>query len=129
MQAGKFLMVNVFARYISVGAVNTLIHWVVFAALFTEGQTQSFSNFAAFCAAVTFSFFANEKWTINSEAATISYLVYLFIMGGIASAVGLCSDRSSLSPVITLVIFSSISLLCGFSYYNFISFKKNKIPL
>lgn len=120
---------NVFARYASVGVINTMIHWVIFAALYTSGQTQSFSNFAAFFIAVTFSFYANEKWTFSSEAATISYLVYLFFMGGIATAVGIDGDHSGISPVVTLIVFSSISMLFGFSYSKFIAFRHKANPV
>lgn len=119
-------MLKTFARYTSVGVVNTLIHWVVFAAMFMHGQTQSLSNFAAFCFAVTFSFFANAKWTFNSEVTTIRYLLYLFFMGALASAVGHCADMTNASPVITLITFSAISLVCGFFYSRFIVFRGKK---
>lgn len=117
-------MIKLFARYASVGVVNTLIHWVVFTAFYTHGQSQSLSNFAAFCCAVTFSFFANAKWTFNAEATTIRYLLCLFFMGGMASAVGLYADRTKANPIMTLVVFSFISLLCGFIYSKFIVFKE-----
>lgn len=119
-------MVKLFVRYVSVGVVNTLIHWVIFAALYFQGLSQSKSNFAAFCCAVTFSFFANAKWTFNSEATTIRYLLYLFFMGGMASAVGAYGDNLQLNPVITLIVFSAISLVCGFIYSKFIVFKDRK---
>ncbi|POW56576.1 translocase [Candidatus Pantoea alvi] len=120
------LMFNFFVRYVSVGVVNTLIHWVVFAALYFEGLSQSKSNFAAFCCAVTFSFFANAKWTFNSEATTIRYLLYLSFMGGMAAAVGAYADKLQLSPVITLVVFSATSLVCGFAYSKYIVFREGK---
>ncbi|RTY56868.1 GtrA family protein [Pantoea sp. YU22] len=119
-------MAKLFARYFSVGIINTLIHWVVFTALYTEGQTQSLSNFAAFCFAVTFSFFANAKWTFNAEITTIRYLLYLFFMGGMASAVGLYADRTHSNPIVTLVAFSAISLICGFIYSKYIVFKDRR---
>jgi len=123
---GIFLMVKLFARYASVGVINTLIHWMVFTVLYTEGQTQSLSNFAAFCFAVTFSFFANAKWTFRAEATTIRYLLYLFFMGGMASGVGLYADRTHANPMVTLIVFSLISLICGFIYSKFIVFKDQK---
>lgn len=119
-------MVKTFARYASVGVVNTLIHWIVFTALYTQGQTQSLSNFAAFCFAVTFSFFANAKWTFSSEVTTIRYLLYLFFMGGMASAIGLYADKTHANPVVTLIVFSAISLACGFLYSRFVVFKDRK---
>lgn len=119
-------MAKLFARYVSVGVINTLIHWVVFSILYVQGQTQSLSNFLAFCFAVTFSFFANAKWTFNTQATTIRYFLYLFFMGGMASAVGFYADRIHANPVITLVIFSVISLICGFLYSKFVVFKVRK---
>lgn len=119
-------MVKLFTRYASVGLINTLIHWVVFSALYVIGQPQSMSNFAAFCCAVTFSFFANAKWTFNAQITTVRYLLYLFFMGGMATAVGLYADRTHANPVLTLVIFSAISLICGFFYSRYIVFKEVK---
>lgn len=119
-------MIKLFARYASVGMLNTLIHWVVFTVLYAGGQSQSLSNFAAFCCAVTFSFFANAKWTFNAEATTIRYLLYLFFMGGMASAVGIYADRTNTNPLVTLVAFSIISLACGFLYSKFVVFKDRK---
>lgn len=119
-------MVKLFARYASVGLVNTLIHWVVFSALYTLGQPQSMANFAAFCCAVTFSFFANAKWTFSAQVTTIRYLLYLFFMGGMATAVGLYADRTHANPIVTLVVFSAISLVCGFIYSKYVVFKDRK---
>jgi putative flippase GtrA len=119
-------MYKLFARYASVGVANTLIHWVVFAAFFMNGQQQSLSNFAAFCVAVTFSFFANAKWTFNSEATTIRYMMYVFFMGILATCTGWYADKVSLNPVITLIAFSAISLVCGFAYSRYIVFRERK---
>lgn len=123
---GIFLMVKLFARYASVGVINTLIHWVVFTILYTEGQTQSISNFAAFCFAVTFSFFANAKWTFSTEATTMRYLLYLIFMGGMATAIGLYADKIHANPIVTLIVFSAVSLICGFVYSRFVVFKDRK---
>ncbi|WP_343463826.1 GtrA family protein [Pantoea sp.] len=119
-------MVKLFARYASVGVINTLIHWMVFTVLYTAGQTQAISNFAAFCLAVTFSFFANAKWTFSAEATAMRYLLYLIFMGAMASGVGLYADRNNANPVITLIVFSAISLVCGFIYSRFVVFKGRK---
>lgn len=113
-------MLKLFTRYASVGVINTLLHWVVFSLIYTQGQTQSLSNFPAFCVAVTFSFFVNAKWTFNSEATVIRYMTYVFFMGAMAYGAGWCADRLNLSPFITLTFFSFISLVCGFIYSKFI---------
>ncbi|MCG7388268.1 GtrA family protein [Pantoea sp. ACRSB] len=119
-------MVKVFARYMTVGVINTLIHWITFAICFENGLAQSLSNFIAFCVAVTFSFFANARWTFNSEATTIRYIMYVFFMGMVAVMIGSYADRLRVSPVVTLVVFSATSLLCGFIYSKYIIFKERK---
>lgn len=81
------------------------------------------SNFAAFCCAVTFSFFANAKWTFDAKITKFRYTIYLIFMGGMATAVGMYADQSHASPIITLVTFSTISLVCGFIYSKHIVFK------
>ncbi|HGX5213922.1 TPA: GtrA family protein, partial [Escherichia coli] len=53
-------MLNIFARYTSIGVLNTLIHWVVFGVCIYAAHTnQALANFAGFVVAVSFSFFAN----------------------------------------------------------------------
>lgn len=48
-------MLKLFVRYTSVGVINTLLHWLVFAILFFAGSSQTIANLAAFCVAVTLS--------------------------------------------------------------------------
>jgi len=120
-------MLNLFSRYFSVGIINTAIHWLVFVSLYNIFQTnQTQANFGAFCIAVTFSFFANAKWTFDSEATTIKYMMYVFFMGGMASAVGWIGDAMDLNPAVTIIMFSAISLICGFAYSKFVIFKDRK---
>lgn len=122
----KIIMLKLFARYTSVGVINTLIHWIIFAICVENGQPQSLSNFIAFCVAVTFSFFGNAKWTFSSEATTIRYIMYVFFMGMVAVMIGSYADRMKINPVATLVIFSAISLVCGFIYSKYIIFRDRK---
>jgi len=119
-------MLKLFARYASVGVINTLLHWIVFSLLYTQGQPQALANFSAFCVAVTFSFFVNAKWTFNSEATAIRYITYVFFMGAMAYGAGWGADRFNLSPFITLTSFSFISLVGGFIYSKFIVFREEK---
>ncbi|UIL54022.1 GtrA family protein [Pantoea agglomerans] len=119
-------MAQLFARYMTIGVLNTLIHWCVFAICVKNGQPQSLSNFIAFCVAVTFSFFANAKWTFSAEATTIRYMMYVFFMGAIATFVGSYSDQMSINPIVTLVAFSLISLVCGFIYSKYVIFRERK---
>lgn len=121
------VMLKLFSRYFTVGILNTAIHWIVFSTiLFNTDAGQSLANFGAFCFAVTFSFFANAKWTFSTEATTLRYLIYIVFMGSVASCVGWAADQSDLPPLVTLVVFSSISLVCGFLYSKFIVFREIK---
>jgi len=120
-------MLKLFSRYLSIGVLNTAIHWAVFyLILCTSDATQSLANSGAFCVAVTFSFFANARWTFNSETTTLRYVIYVVFMGSLASAVGWAADKSGLAPLITLVVFSAISLFCGFIYSRYIVFREAK---
>jgi len=120
------MMVKLFARYVSVGALNTAIHWVVFSALYASHFSQSIANLVAFCIAVTFSFYANAKWTFKAEATTTRYLLFVLFMGMMALAVGWGADRLHILPIFTLVFFSAISLICGFIYSKLVIFRERK---
>ncbi|ORM50655.1 translocase [Pantoea conspicua] len=119
-------MVRLFTRYMTIGVLNTLIHWCTFAICIKNGQTQSLSNFIAFCVAVTFSFFANAKWTFSAQATTLRYMMYVLFMGMVAMLVGSYADRMRINPIATLVVFSAISLVCGFLYSKYIIFRERK---
>ncbi|MCS4496267.1 GtrA family protein [Pantoea sp. B623] len=120
-------MLNLFTRYFSVGILNTAIHWMVFLVAYNFFYTsQALANFIAFCVAVTFSFFVNAKWTFDSEATTIRYMMYVFIMGAMASTIGWMGDTMNLKPVITIILFSGVSLVCGFLFSKLFIFKEQK---
>ncbi|HFN3648675.1 TPA: GtrA family protein, partial [Enterobacter hormaechei] len=56
-------MLKLFAKYTSIGVINTLIHWVVFAVcIYAFNTGQALGNFAGFVVAVSFSFFANARF-------------------------------------------------------------------
>ncbi|EAU0440686.1 GtrA family protein [Salmonella enterica] len=55
-------MLKLFARYTSIGVINTLIHWIVFAICIYAFHTgQDIGNFAGFVIAVSFSFFVSAN--------------------------------------------------------------------
>ncbi|KGD84453.1 GtrA family protein [Pantoea stewartii] len=116
-------MVKLFTKYFSVGVINTAIHWIVFLCLLYGGANQTLANFGAFCVAVSFSFFVNARWTFKSETTAFRYMIYVLFMGSVASAVGWVSDKCSYPPLLTLIAFSAISLVCGFLYSKFIVFR------
>lgn len=120
-------MIKLFTRYLSIGVLNTALHWVVFAILVGWlGFSQAIANFLAFCVAATFSFFANSKWTFNSTATMTRYISFMLFMGLLALGTGALADYLKLPALITLISFSCISLVCGFIYSNFIVFRPEK---
>ena len=120
-------MLKLFSKYFTVGIFNTAIHWVVFAACFYALHTnQALANFVAFCVAVTFSFFANAKYTFKARATSGRYLLYLGFMGALSAATGWLADYCGLPALFRLIAFSAISLICGFFYSKFIVFRSEK---
>lgn len=120
-------MLKLFGRYVSVGVVNTALHWLCFGVLLHFlGASQAVSNVVAFCIAVTFSFFANAKWTFKSQATSGRYVAFVMFMGTMAAVTGYIADRLSLPPLVTLVAFSAFSLIAGFVYSNYIVFRDAK---
>ena len=120
-------MLKLFARYTSIGVINTLIHWVVFAiCIYVFHTGQALGNLVGFIVAVSFSFFANARFTFKSSTTTLRYMLYVGFMGTLSAAVGWAADKSGLAPLITLIVFSAISLVCGFIYSKFIVFMDAK---
>ncbi|ELS2599242.1 GtrA family protein [Escherichia coli] len=73
-------MLKLFAKYTSIGVLNTLIHWVVFGVCVYAAHTnQALANFAGFVVAVSFSFFANAKFTFKASTTTMRYMLYVVV--------------------------------------------------
>ncbi|EFO1591840.1 MULTISPECIES: bactoprenol glucosyl transferase [Escherichia] len=120
-------MLKLFAKYTSIGVLNTLIHWVVFGiCIYAAHANQALANFAGFVVAVSFSFFANAKFTFKASTTTMRYMLYVGFMGTLSATVGWAADICALPPIVTLVTFSAISLVCGFVYSKFIVFRDAK---
>ncbi|MBK3446131.1 GtrA family protein [Pseudomonas lactis] len=120
-------MGKVFLRYVSVGVINTLIHWAVFAIIFYGlDASQAVSNLLGFAVAVTFSFFVNARFTFSSDATAVRYLLYVAFMGALAATFGWLAELWALPPIVTLVLFSGVSLVCGFLYARFVVFSKEE---
>lgn len=93
-------MLKLFAKYTSIGVINTLIHWVVFAVCIYALHTgQALGNFAWFVVAVSFSFFANARFTFKSSTTTMRHMPYVWFMGSLGAAVGRAKDRNGLDKV------------------------------
>jgi len=120
-------MFNLFTKYVSVGVINTAIHWTAFsAAFYLFSVNQATANFIAFATAVTFSFFANASFTFNVKPKPTSYLLFVSFMGILSILVGKLSDYYHIEPVITLIEFSLVSLVLGFIYSKYVVFRKDK---
>lgn len=120
-------MLKLFSKYVSIGVVNTAIHWVCFAVMISLlGKSQAIANFVAFFVAVTFSFFANAKWTFKSKVTSGKYISFVVFMGLMAAIIGYMADILCVPPIITLVFFSGFSLVTGFLYSKFIIFRDSK---
>lgn len=120
-------MLKLFAKYTSIGIINTLIHWGVFAIFICIfHSSQALANFAGFIFAVSFSFFANARFTFKAPTTSMRYMLYVGFMGSLSAAVGLTADKSGMAPLLTLVLFSAISLVCGFIYSKYIVFRDAK---
>ncbi|MFC3072972.1 GtrA family protein [Shinella pollutisoli] len=116
-----------FVSYNLIGLLNTLIHWIIFLILLKfYGFSQAASNIAAFAFAVTFSYFANAAFTFKSRMRVGRYALFIAILGGLAAATGAISERYDLPPLVTLVVFSSVSLAVGFITSKFLVFGAEK---
>ncbi|MDK9115897.1 GtrA family protein [Salmonella enterica subsp. enterica serovar Indiana] len=78
---------------------------------------------SGFVIAVSFSFYANARFTFNASTTTLRYMMYVGFMGTLSAVVGWMADQCSLPPLVTLITFSAISLVCGFIYSRFIIFR------
>ncbi|WLI77904.1 GtrA family protein [Kosakonia sp. H02] len=120
-------MLKRFTTYTSIGLLNTALHWVIFSlCVYGLHTSQALANLAGFVVAVSFSFFANARFTFKASATTGRYLMYVVFMGVLSALVGWCADKSGMQPVVTLVLFSAISLVCGFTYSKLIVFRDVK---
>jgi putative flippase GtrA len=115
-----------FSKFVSVGFLNTLIHWSTFLVLHVMGFSQALSNLAAFCLAVSFSFYANAHYTFKARATGSRYLQFVGFMGLLSLCVGYAADRLALPGLITLIVFSTISLVCGFFYSKCFIFRERE---
>lgn len=120
-------MLTLFSRYVTIGMLNTCIHWIIFGCgVYLAHINQAAANFIAFLVAVSFSFFANAKFTFKAKATSNGYMLYVGFMGIMSLAIGKASDYYQVSPIITLIEFSVISLAFGFLFSNFVIFKELK---
>jgi putative flippase GtrA len=117
-------MLSHFSRYVMIGLVNTGIHWLVFLLLHLKCQlAQASSNLLAFGAAASFSFFVNAHFNFRVRPSHYRYAMFMVFMGLISLSTGFVADLLVLPPLLTLLVFSAISLVAGFWYSKFVVFR------
>jgi putative flippase GtrA len=121
-------MLKLFSRYLSVGVLNTILHWIVFVSILTLSSVgQAVANLVAFGVAISFSFFINSRFTFKSKATTGRYVIFVGFMGMLSLLTGAMADRLDWQPLVTLVAFSAISAMCGFLYSKYVVFRSAKL--
>lgn len=113
------MLVRKFKRYGLIGVLNTAVHWSVFALLLLFGSTQTFANGIGFFVAATVSYRFNAKFTFQQSMHHKSYIWFMLGMGGMSVAVGYLGDWLQWPGLVTLVVFSAISLVLGFIFSNY----------
>lgn len=116
-----------FTSYTVIGIANTLIHWQIFFVLRAAFDvSQAVSNFLAFCAAASFSFYANSLYTFAIPASLRRYLIFIMCMGSLSLTVGGLADHWHLPGIVTVMVFSMISLVVGFLLSKWLVFREFK---
>lgn len=113
-----------FIKYAFIGVINTFIHVSIFFTIYYIFEVdQSISNFCAFISAASFSYFINSKYNFKSKYNFRKYLCFVLLMGIISFVIGCISDKNQLNPVVTMIFFTFISLILGFSLSKYFIFK------
>ncbi|AZD10238.1 Bactoprenol-linked glucose translocase [Pseudomonas chlororaphis] len=113
------------SRYTVIGIANTFIHWLVFFLLsLVAGLSQALSNLAAFCVAASFSFYMNARFTFAAKASIGGYLLFLGGMGALSLGVGHAGDVWRLPGLLTVLVFSALSLVAGFLFAKYLVFRE-----
>lgn len=112
-----------FYSYAIIGILNTGIHWFAFLLLYAITGKQSLANLTGYLAAASFSFIANARWTFKSDVTAPRYIAFLLLMGLLSWSFGRVADAIQPHPLITLVVFSALSLILGFLFSRFLVFR------
>ena len=115
---------NQFLRYGIVGVLNTALHAAVFFSLVAVGFTQAIGNFLAFLIAVTFSFFANARFTFAQRPSLAKFLKMSGVMAVLSILCGIVGDELVVNPILTFVAYCAISYVLGFLLTRFFVFSK-----
>lgn len=114
-----------FSSYTVIGIANTLIHWQLFFVFRVAFEfNQALSNLFAFCLAASFSFYVNAVYTFAMPASLPRYALFMLCMGGLSLGVGALADRWRSPGIVTVAVFSLVSLVCGFLLSRCIVFRE-----
>ncbi|WP_246867231.1 GtrA family protein [Dickeya sp. CFBP 2040] len=116
---------SAFMRYLCTGGINTLIHWSVFLILtgvFTVDQ--AVANLSAFCVAVSCSYVINARWTFRASVSLARFGLYVGFMAILAGLTGYAGQHLRFPALLTLVLFSAVSLVFGYLYARCIVFRE-----
>lgn len=114
-----------FTRYTVIGVANTVIHWQLFFMLRAGFEfSQALSNLLAFCVAASFSFYVNALFTFDMPVSLGRYLLFMTCMGVLSLGVGWLGDHLHMPGLITVLVFSLFSLLCGFLLSRWVVFRE-----
>lgn len=120
-------MFNLFRKYVTVGLLNTIIHWAIFIVLnVLLNNDQSFSNLIAFITTVSISYVLNAKYTFKKKKNITKYIMFVFFMGILSFSIGKIADIVNANAIFTLISFSGISLIIGFLFSKYVIFKDKK---
>lgn len=102
-----------------------MVHWsVFFFLLYGATLNQAWSNFIAYMFALTFSFYANARFTFKAKISKRRYVSFVSFMAVLSVVMGNIADEMALAPLVTMVVFSFISLVIGFSYSHLIVYRE-----
>jgi putative flippase GtrA len=119
-------LLHSFIRYACVGVGNTVVHALLFLALVYQGYLgQASANVVAFLVAVSFSYAMNARWTFRTQRSMRGYLLFTGCMGVLAFLVGWAVQVLAWPPLITLCLFSGLSLLLGFVWARCVVFQRS----
>jgi putative flippase GtrA len=116
------------SSYTVIGVANTLIHWQIFFLLSVAASfSQAVSNLVAFCVAASFSFYMNGLYTFDSKLSVGGYLLFMAAMGALSYGVGHVGDLWRLHGLLTVALFSALSLVLGFLFSKYVVFRERGV--
>ncbi|WP_200626794.1 GtrA family protein [Pseudomonas sp. LAM2023] len=109
-----------FFKYLLVGVCNTATHAAVFTSMLAFSGDQAVSNLVAFTVALSFSFLANARFTFRVPLSLSRYLWFVAGMGSLSVSLGYLGDRLGWQPMVTVTLFSLLSLVLGFLFSRWV---------